>query len=75
MKKFRSFSRRLTRRLVLTLLIIMGIASFLVFILCGSFIFGDEEMRHEAMLQVSAENVSRVLSDVYVGTINHVPEI
>ena len=75
MKKFRSFSRRLTRRLVLTLLIIMGIASFLVFILCGSFIFGDEEMRHEAMLKASAENVSRVLSDVYVGTINHVPEI
>lgn len=57
------------------MLIIMGIASFLVFILCGSFIFGDEEMRHEAMLKASAENVSRVLSDVYVGTINHVPEI
>lgn len=75
MKKFRSFSRRLTRRLVLTLLIIMGIASFLVFVLCGSFIFEDEEMRHEAMLKASAENVSRVLSDVYVGTKNHVPEI
>ena len=75
MKKFRSFSRRLTRRLVLTLLIIMGIASFLVFVLCGSFIFEDEEMRHEAMLMASAENVSRVLSDVYVGTKNHVPEI
>ena len=75
MKKFRSFSRRLTRRLVLTLLIIMGIASFSVFVLCGSFIFEDEEMRHEAMLMASAENVSRVLSDVYVGTKNHVPEI
>lgn len=32
-------------------------------------------MRHEAMLMASAENVSRVLSDVYVGTKNHVPEI
>lgn len=57
------------------MLIIMGIASFLVFVLCGSFIFEDEEMRHEAMLKASAENVSRVLSDVYVGTKNHVPEI
>ena len=75
MKKFRSFTSRLTRRLVLTLLIIMGIASFLVFVLTGSFIVEDESWRQSAMLEASAENVSRVLSDVYVGTKNHVPEI
>ena len=75
MKKFRSFTSRLTRRLVLTLLIIMGIASFLVFILTGSFIVEDESWRQSAMLEASAENINRVLSDVYTGTVNHVPEI
>ncbi len=74
-RKFRSFSRRLTRRLVLTLLIVMGIASLLVFCL-GSVVFIDnEQRRHEAMLEAVAENVERVVSDVYVGAQNIVPQI
>ena len=74
-RKFRSFSRRLTRRLVLTLLIVMGIASLLVFYL-GSVVFIDnEQRRHEAMLEAVAENVERVVSDVYVGAQNIVPQM
>ncbi|MBO4827755.1 MAG: SpoIIE family protein phosphatase [Prevotella sp.] len=73
--KIRSFAKRLTKRLVLTLLVILGLASFLVFVLGGSFVFADESYRHEAILEVSVENISRVASDVYVGTRNHVPEI
>ena len=74
-RKFHSFSNRLTRRLVLTLLVILGLASLLIFIVGGSFAFDDENMRHESMLQVSAEKINRVASDIYVASRTIVPEI
>ena len=74
-RKTRSFANRLTRKLVLTLLIVMGLTSFLVFMLGGSFASEVEGMRHEALLDVATGKISKALSDVYVGTVNHVPEI
>ena len=53
-RKVRSFSRRLTKRLVLTLLIVMGLASLFIFALGGSFIVDDEQQRHENMREISA---------------------
>ena len=74
-QKMRSFSDRLTRNIILMLFIILGLASFLVFVAGGSFIDEAEGMRHEALLDVSVEKIEQSLSDVYVGAINHVPEI
>ncbi len=73
--KKRSFARRLTRRLVFTLLIVMGIASSLIFLTGGVFVIINECMRHETMLKALEEYVEHVASDVYVGTINQVPEV
>ena len=74
-QKMRSFSDRLIRNIILMLFIILGLASFFVFVAGGSFIDEAEGMRHEALLDVAVEKIEQSLSDVYVGAINHVPEI
>ena len=74
-RKFKSFSQRLTRRLVLTLLIAMGIASFFVFALGGAYVAENEQQLHESFLANEAEEISRVASDVYIGTQNLVPQV
>ena len=74
-RKLRSFAGRLTRRIVLVLFIIMGLTSFFLFGLGASFAQEEEIYRHEAMLQATGENISRVASDIYVGVRNQVPEI
>lgn len=74
-RKVRSFAGRLTRRIVLVLLIIMGLTAFWLFLLAGTFALSEEFDRHEAMLKATAENLNRVVSDVYVAVRNQVPEI
>ena len=74
-RKVRSFASRLTRRIVFVLLIVMGCTAFLLFLLAGSFVQTEELERHEAMLKATAENLNRVVSDVYVAVSNQVPEI
>lgn len=74
-RKVRSFAGRLTRRIVLVLLIVMGLTAFWFFALGGSFAQEEEAYRHEAMLKATAENISQVASDVYVAVSNQVPEI
>lgn len=71
----RSFAGRLTRRIVLVLLIVMGLTAFWFFALGGSFAQEEEAYRHEAMLKATAENISQVASDVCVAVSNQVPEI
>lgn len=73
--KLQSFARRLTRRLVLTLLIVMSTVAFLIFVTGGAVISLDEAMRHLSMLETASEHVRRLLSDVHVGTTNQVPEM
>ena len=71
----RTFSSRLTRRIILILFIIMGILAFLIFVFSASFIHEEECGRYEALRDMEVERVRRVTSDVYVGTANHVLEI
>lgn len=71
----RSFAGRLTRRIVLVLLIIMGLTAFWLFGLGGAFADEEEMYRYEGILQITTENISRVGSDVYVAVCNQVPEI
>jgi sigma-B regulation protein RsbU (phosphoserine phosphatase) len=73
--KVRSFADRLTRRIVLVLLIIMGLTAFWLFALGASFVLEEETYRHEAMIQATAEHINHVISDIYVAVNNQMPEI
>ena len=74
-RKLRPFYRRLTRWIGLSQLIVMALASYLVYLLAAE-VFKEEEFdMYEKSLQVTEKDVRRVLSDVYVGATNHVPEI
>jgi sigma-B regulation protein RsbU (phosphoserine phosphatase) len=60
---------------MLMLLIVMGFSSYLIYELSSSLV---EELQLDSLentLKASVQKVRRVLSDVYVGTTNHVPEI
>ena len=74
-RKVRSFAGRLTRRLVLVLLIVMGLTAFYLFLFAAVFAQSEEIERHEALLEATAENTNRVASDVYVAVRNQLPEI
>lgn len=71
----RTFSSRLTHRIILILFVIMGILAFLIFVFSASFIHEEECGRYEALRDMEVERVRRVTSDVYVGTANHVLQI
>ena len=74
-RKLRPFYRRLTRWIGLSQLIVMALASYLIYLLAAE-VFKEEEFdMYEKSLQVTEKDVRRVLSDVYVGATNHVPEI
>ncbi|MBO4721227.1 MAG: SpoIIE family protein phosphatase [Prevotella sp.] len=74
-RKVRTFAGRLTWRIVLVLLIIMGLTSYWLFVLGASFAQEEEIFRHEAMVKATTENICRVVSDVYVAVRNQLPEI
>ena len=74
-KKMRSFAGRLTRRIVLLMLIIMGLVAWLLYNATTEYAIGSEGMRQEVLLDASVNEVHRVASDVFTGASNHVPEI
>ncbi len=74
-RKLRPFYRRLTRWIGLAQFIVMALASFLIYRIAEEVIKEEEFDLYEKSLKVTKKDVRRVLSDVYVGTINHVPEI
>ena len=74
-RKFHHFSRRLTKRLVLTLLIVMGLASFWVFAVGDTVLVDFKQKLNEDMLEISAEQVSRMASDVSAGALNLIPQV
>ena len=74
-RKFHHFSRRLTKRLVLTLLIVMGLASFWVFAVGDTLLVDFKQKLNEDMLEISAEQVSRMASDVSAGALNLIPQV
>ena len=74
-KKMRTFAKRLTGRIMLVLLIVMGLASFVLYEMMTSLVEEEETDLYEGKLDVSVQKVRRVLSDVYVATSNQVPMI
>ena len=73
--KMRSFAKRLTRWIAVMQFIVMGFATYWIY----SFIKGFGEMEetdlYRSYLTNSNANISRILSNVYLGTLNHVKEI
>ena len=73
--KMRSFAKRLTRWIAIMQFIVMGFATYWIY----SFIKGLGEMEetdlYRSYLTNSNANISRILSNVYLGTLNHVKEI
>ena len=60
---------------MITLLVVMGLASFFLYGLMSTVVEEEEMILYESNLDVSVQKVRRVLSDVYVATNNHVPMI
>ena len=60
---------------MLMMLITMGFISYVIFEAASSMIKEEEFSRYEAYLDSKVAEIRRALSDVYVGTVNHVPEI
>ena len=60
---------------MLVLLIVMGLASYLLYEMTSSLVEEEETDLYESKLDVSVQKVRRVISDVYVATTNQVPMI
>ena len=73
--KIRSFSKRLTRWIALTQLIVMGLAAYWIFILSKNFVLMEEASNHKGSLSTVNAKVERILSDVSTATSNRVSEI
>ena len=71
----RSFARRLTWHIMLTFLVLMGLASY-IFYKVGkeSFLIASENICSE-YLESHTESVRRILSDIYVASVNTAPVI
>ena len=73
--KIRSFGRRLMRRIGLAQLIVMGLASYLIYIMSNHLVKDEETKLYQSYLKTANQGVSRMLSDVQMSAINRVDEI
>ncbi len=69
--KHRSFASRLTWRIVLVQLCIMGLTSYLIYQITTSLLEEESTFRYYSYMNATKENIRRVLSDVYVASINN----
>lgn len=73
--KIRSFGRRLMHRIGIAQLIVMGLASYFIYIMANHLVKDEESNLYESYLREANLAVSRVLSEVQVSTSNRVSEI
>ena len=74
-RKVHSFARRLTRWIIFTQLIVMGVVSYMIYNLSKTIVRSEETSLYESYLEVTSQNVQRMLSEVRVATLNHATEI
>ncbi len=75
-KKYpKSFAKRLTWRIMLTLLIVMGLTSAIIFNFGGFLIYAESEVLLEQMVKEKGRDVEHILTNIYVASHNTVPEI
>ncbi|MBO4822047.1 MAG: SpoIIE family protein phosphatase [Prevotella sp.] len=74
-KKMRSFANRLTWWIVLMMLLAMGLAAWLIYEAATELVKEEEYSVHKAYQDTNIQEIRRIISDVYLGASNHVPEI
>ena len=74
-KKMRSFANRLTWWIVLMMLLAMGFAAWLIYEAATELVKEEEYSVHKAYQDTNIQEIRRIISDVYLGASNHVPEI
>ena len=74
-KKFRPFSRRLTRRLVITLFVVLSLLCTWIVMIGWAMVVIQTEMNYVNQLHLCREKIRQVMSDIHVATVNLVPEI
>ena len=71
----RSFAKRLTWRIMLTLFIVMGIISAIIVLICWGITLTSVTTITNRQLEYKAESVEQILTEVFVATVNTVPDI
>ncbi len=71
----RSFAKRLTWRIMLRMLIIMGIPTFLVFWMGYGMVYGGAAIVANRIVKGEYEEIRRITSDLYVASVNNAPVI
>ena len=71
----RSFAKRLTWRIMLTLFIVMGIISAIIVLISWIIALASVSSVTDRQLEYKAKSVEMVLTEVYVATVNTVPDI
>ena len=74
-KKIRSFAKRLTWGIALTQLVVMALASFLIYKVIEDFVRGEEIDLYKSYLTVSHGSIQNILNEVSLGATNHQTEI
>ena len=74
-KKFKSFSSRLTRRVVLTVLVIMTVISLLVFLFSASVLLVFNQAHFSDIMDKANGNMAMVMSKVEVSAENIIDEL
>ena len=71
----RSFAKRLTWRIMLMLFLVMGIISLIIYGLVWANVYAQARVLSNRMLTTKRLKVERVLKEVYVASVNTVPDI
>ena len=71
----RSFAKRLTWRIMLTLFIVMGIISAIIVCIGWMITLASVSGITDRQLEYKAKTVEQILTEVYVATVNTVPDI
>ena len=66
---------KLSWRILLTLVVVMGVLSFVIYSLSTVVLISETEDYYENVLKASNEKVRRIISDVYVAAVNTVPQV
>jgi len=71
----RSFAKRLTWRITLILLLVMGVTAALIFGAAMETIYAESDIFCQTLLKDKSREAHQILSDIYVASKNTVPEI
>ncbi len=71
----RSFGKRLTWRIMLTMFVVMGLTSVLIFKVSSNFMMTAAYIFGNAMVKDKSSEIHHILSDIHVASVNTIPVI